>query len=136
MVTRTTEFRVRPGDKVALPCEVRTSGSVSRIWSRPDHASSQIISVGAGILDPEQAALFALETDGSLILLSASDALAGQYQCRIATQESIEVTHSVRIVPDTEPDMMESQGLSSGASALFNSLNFAVLSAVFTFCHL
>ena len=26
MVTRTTEFRVRPGDKVALPCEVRTSG--------------------------------------------------------------------------------------------------------------
>merc|ERR1712110_1301183 len=36
------------------------------------------------------------------ILLSASDALAGKYQCRIATQESIEVTHSVRIVPDTE----------------------------------
>ena len=26
IVTRTTEFRVRPGDKVALPCEVRTSG--------------------------------------------------------------------------------------------------------------
>ena len=26
MVTRTIEFRVRPGDKVALPCEVRTSG--------------------------------------------------------------------------------------------------------------
>ena len=94
MVTRTIEFRVRPGDKVALPCEVRTSGdhmsladsSVSRIWSRPDQASSQIISVGAGILDPEQAALFALETDGSLILLSASEVLAGQYQCRIATQ--------------------------------------------------
>ena len=93
MVTRTTEFRVRPGDKVALPCEVRSSGdhvslagSVSRIWSRPDQASSQIISVGAGILDPEQAALFALESDGSLILLRASEALAGQYQCRIATQ--------------------------------------------------
>ena len=62
------------------------AGSVSRIWSRPDQTSSQIISVGAGILDPEQAALFALETDGSLILLSASDALAGKYQCRIATQ--------------------------------------------------
>ena len=31
IVTRTTEFRVRPGDKVALPCEVRTSG---------DHMSS------------------------------------------------------------------------------------------------
>ena len=93
MVTRTTEFRVRPGDKVALPCEVRSSGdhmslagSVSRIWSRPDQASSQIISVGAGILDPEQAALFALETDGSLILLSASEALMGKYQCRLATQ--------------------------------------------------
>lgn len=26
IVTRTTEFRVRPGDKVALPCEVRSSG--------------------------------------------------------------------------------------------------------------
>lgn len=26
MVTRPTEFRVRPGDKVALPCEVRSSG--------------------------------------------------------------------------------------------------------------
>ena len=127
------------------------AGSVSRIWSRPDQASSQIISVGAGILDPEQAAMFALENDGSLILLRASEALAGQYQCRIATQvwgqgrghqdchhyslqESIEVAHSVTIVPDTEPGMMESQRLSSGASALLNSLNFFVISAVFTFC--
>ena len=62
------------------------SGSVSRIWSRPDQVSSQIISVGANILDPEQAALFALETDGSLIVLGASESLAGSYQCRIATQ--------------------------------------------------
>jgi len=129
MVTRTTEFRVRPGDKVALPCEVRTSGSVSRIWSRPDQVSSQIISVGANILDPEQAALFALETDGSLIVLSATESLAGSYQCRIATQESKEVTHSVRIVPDS--GIMESQELSSGASALLNPLNLAVLSALY-----
>merc|ERR1711862_22766 len=113
MVTRTTEFRVRLGDKVALPCEVRTSGgSVSRIWSRPDQGSSQIISVGSNILDPEHSALFALETDGSLIVLSASEALAGSYQCRIATQESKEVTHRVRI-PDA--GIMESQELSSGA---------------------
>ena len=59
---------------------------MSRIWSRPDQVSSQIISVGSNILDPEHSALFALETDGSLIVLSASEALAGSYQCRIATQ--------------------------------------------------
>ena len=170
---------------------------MSRIWSRPDQVSSQIISVGANILDPEQAALFALETDGSLIVLSATESLAGSYQCRIATQveafteiyavlkttqhimaqpcggpnglkkyvysfsqnrvllqyecgdasitviqgemrmmmsvlmlqESKEVTHSVRIVPDS--GIMESQELSSGASALLNPLSLAVLCALY-----
>ena len=34
MVTRTTEFRVRLGDKVALPCEVRTSGDHKSVMSR------------------------------------------------------------------------------------------------------
>ena len=63
-----------------------TAGDVERIWSRPDQSSSQIISVGSSILDPEQASLFALESDGTLIILSASPALEGAYQCRIATQ--------------------------------------------------
>ena len=44
-------------------------------------------------------------------------------------QESKEVTHSVRIVLDS--GIMESQELSSGASALLNPLNFAVLSALY-----
>ena len=74
------------------------AGSVSRIWSRPDQSSSQIISVGPNILDPEQAALFALETDGSLIVLSASEGLAGSYQCRIATQVWSLVTSELSIM--------------------------------------
>ena len=40
MVTRTTEFRVRPGDKVALPCEVSTSGDHMSV-----HHMSRLITI-------------------------------------------------------------------------------------------
>jgi len=130
MITKRTEFRVRPGDKLALPCELQSTGDVERIWSRPDQSSSQIISVGSSILDPEQASLFALESDGTLIILSASPALEGAYQCRIATQVSKEVTHSVKIVPDMVSDskmvLSKIHGLSSGSSPLPSLLNLTI----------
>ena len=40
MVTRTTEFRVRLGDKVALPCEVSTSGDHMSV-----HHMSRLITI-------------------------------------------------------------------------------------------
>ena len=51
MVTRTTEFRVRPGDKVALPCEVRSSGDHMLVHvTSDDNISEDATQWGARIL--------------------------------------------------------------------------------------
>ena len=46
MVTRTTEFRVRPGDKVALPCEVRSTGDHMSHVTSDDNISEDATPVG------------------------------------------------------------------------------------------
>ena len=74
------------------------AGGVGLIWERPD--VKQVVSIGENLInnDDEEYSI----AGNTLIIVSATKKHEGQYKCKIATQENIEVTHRV-IVNNINP---------------------------------
>ena len=74
------------------------AGGVGLIWERPD--VKQVVSIGENLInnDDEEYSI----AGNTLIIVSATKKHEGQYKCKIATQENIEVTHAV-IVNNINP---------------------------------
>ena len=78
------------------------SGGVGLIWERPD--VKQVVSIGDNLInnDDEEYSIAGDDGGNTLIIVSATKKHEGQYKCKIATQENIEVTHTV-IVNNINP---------------------------------
>ena len=78
------------------------AGGVGLIWERPD--VKQVVSIGDNLInnDDEEYSIAGDDGGNTLIILSATKKHDGQYKCKIATQENIEVTHTV-IVNNINP---------------------------------
>ena len=59
----------------------------------------QVVSIGDNLInnDGEEYSIAASDAGNTLIILSATKKHEGQYKCKIATQENIEVTHTVLV---------------------------------------
>ena len=70
---------------------------VVTIWERP--SAKRIVSIGDNLIkdDAEEYSIAATDAGNTLIIVAASKKHEGQYKCKIATQESVEVTHTIRV---------------------------------------
>ena len=70
---------------------------VVTIWERP--SAKRIVSIGDNLIkdDAEEYSIAATDAGITLIIVAASKKHEGQYKCKIATQESVEVTHNIRV---------------------------------------
>ena len=67
------------------------------IWERP--SAKRIVSIGDNLIkdDAEEYSIAATDAGNTLIIVAATKKHEGQYKCKIATQESVEVTHTIRV---------------------------------------
>ena len=74
---------------------------VVTIWERP--SAKRIVSIGDKLIkdDAEEYSIAATDAGNTLIIVAATKKHEGQYKCKIATQESVEVTHSIRVIHPT-----------------------------------
>ena len=72
-------------------------GGVVTIWERP--SAKRIVSIGDNLIkdDAEEYSIAATDAGNTLIIVAATKKHEGQYKCKIATQESVEVTHTIRV---------------------------------------
>merc|ERR1712128_320282 len=99
MLTKPLEINVIAGDKVELPCMVdKLPSGVGTIWERPD--VKQIVSIGDNLIqnNAEEYSIDAADAGNTLIISAATKKHEGQYKCKIATQENVEVTHTIRVI--------------------------------------
>ena len=70
---------------------------VMTIWERP--SAKHIVSIGDNLIkdDAEEYSIAATDAGNTLIIVAATKKHEGQYKCKIATQESVEVTHTIRV---------------------------------------
>ena len=70
---------------------------VVTIWERP--SAKRIVSIGDNLIkdDAEEYSIAATDAGNTLIIVAATKKHEGQYKCKIATQESVEVTHTIRV---------------------------------------
>ena len=70
---------------------------VVTIWERP--SAKRIVSIGDNLIkdDAEEYSIAATDAGNTLNIVAASKKHEGQYKCKIATQESVEVTHTIRV---------------------------------------
>ena len=102
MLTKPLDITVIAGDKVELPCMVdKLPAGVDPIWERPD--VKQIVSIGDNLIkdDAEEYSIAATDAGNTLIIVAATKKHEGQYKCKIATQENVEVTHTIRVTHPT-----------------------------------
>ena len=76
-------------------------GGVDPIWERPD--VKQIVSIGDNLIqnDAEEYSIAATDAGNTLIIVAATKKHEGQYKFKIATQEKVEVTHTIRVTHPT-----------------------------------
>merc|ERR1711892_1329733 len=90
MITKPLNIVAVAGDKVELPCMVdKLPSGVGIIWERPD--VKQIVSIGDNLI----------KNDAEEYSIAATKKHEGQYKCKIATQENVEVTHTIRVTHPT-----------------------------------
>ena len=86
------------------------SDSVEIIWERPD--IKQIVSIGNKLITSDSPQEFVIEATGkgnNLIIDAGTKKHEGQYKCKLATKNSLEVTHRVVIkLPDPKHQPLES----------------------------
>ena len=72
-------------------------GGIVTIWERP--SAKHIVSIGDNLIkdDAEEYSIAATDAGNTLIIVAATKKHEGQYKCKIATQESVEVTHTIRV---------------------------------------
>merc|ERR1711915_292484 len=111
IVTEPLIVKAIAGDKIILPCSADVQlDSVEIIWERPD--VKQIVSIGDKLIksdSPQEFMIEATERGNNLIIEAGNNKHEGQYKCKLATKNSIEVTHRVSIkLPDPKHQPLES----------------------------
>merc|ERR1712123_86837 len=94
MITKPLNIVAVAGERIELPCMVdKLPSGVGTIWERPD--VKQIVSIGDNLIqkDADEYSIAAADAGNTLIIVAATKKHEGQYKCKIATQENVEVTH-------------------------------------------
>ena len=92
-------YQVRPkylNNLILMIMSLIPDGVVT-IWERP--SAKRIVSIGDNLIkdDAEEYSIAATDAGNTLIIVAATKKHEGQYKCKIATQESVEVTHTIRV---------------------------------------
>jgi hypothetical protein len=117
MVTKGQTIEGRVGDSVSLPCQVseKLPNNVEAIWTKVDEEKP--ISIGQKILTKEEQDQYRVEEGEkgtSLVITKVEFEHAGQYQCRIATINPVQVVHSLSVIAsDSTPTALGSSSSSS-----------------------
>ena len=100
---------------------------VVTIWERP--SAKRIVSIGDNLIkdDAEEYSIAATDAGNTLIIVAASKKHEGQYKCKIATQESVEVTHTIRVNHPTPQHQALEEHNSSTSIAHHISLTLLIL---------
>ena len=93
MLTQSKSILVNLGEEVRLPCSIDSEGKLERIWSKSD--PYDIISVGDNVYEGHKND-FKVQ-DGELIIDSAATKHSGTYDCKIAVNEKIQVSHHLTV---------------------------------------
>ena len=85
----------------------------------------QIVSIGDNLIqnDAEEYSIAATDAGNTLIIVAATKKHEGQYKCKIATQENVEVTHTIRVTHPTP----HHQALGVQNSSTVNQISLIVL---------
>merc|ERR1712106_56025 len=133
MITKPLNIVAIAGDKVELPCMVdKLPSGVGTIWERPD--VKQIVSIGDNLIkdDAGEYSIAATDDGNTLIILAATKKHEGQYKCKIATQENVEVTHTIRVTHPTPHH--QALGVQNSSHVNQLSLLLIVLLVILTLC--
>jgi len=118
--TEPLHIQARTGDRISLPCSADVKlESVEIIWERPD--IKQIVSIGEKLIRDDNLKTFsieAMEKGNALIIEAATKEHEGQYKCKLATKNSVEVTHSLQI----SLSKPKHQPLESGGSCVISTI--------------
>ena len=84
----------------------------------------QIVSIGDNLIqnDAEEYSIATADAGNTLIIVAATKKHEGQYKCKIATQENVEVTHTIRVTHPTP----HHQALGVQNSSTVNQFSFLV----------
>merc|ERR1711892_371924 len=124
MITKPLNIVAIAGNKVELPCMVdKLPSGVGIIWERPD--VKQIVSIGDNLIknDAEEYSIAATDAGNTLIIVAATKKHEGRYKCKIATQENVEVTHTIKITHPTP----HHQALGERNSSTVNQFSFSLI---------
>ena len=100
------------------------SESVELIWERPD--VKQILSIGDKLIrddNPKKFSIEATEKGNFLIIEASTKEHEGQYKCKLATKNSVGVTHRVTIALQKP----KHQPLESGGSCVISTIFTVIL---------
>eukprot|EP00091_Calanus_sinicus_P013916 TRINITY_DN3097_c0_g1_i3.p1 TRINITY_DN3097_c0_g1~~TRINITY_DN3097_c0_g1_i3.p1 ORF type:complete len:179 (-),score=38.78 TRINITY_DN3097_c0_g1_i3:28-564(-) len=124
MITEPLNIVATAGDRVELPCRVeKLPNGVVTIWERP--SAKHIVSIGDNLIkdDAEEYSIAATDDGNTLIIVAATKKHEGQYKCKIATQESVEVTHIIRVNQPTP----HHQALEEHNSSVVRHISFTLI---------
>ena len=115
------------------------TGGVSTIWERPD--AKQVVSIGDTLIQSSEAGEYsvaATDAGNTLVIEAASKKHEGEYKCKIATMESVEVTHTVTVKnPEPQHQALEIVNYSDPTSSSFELvLLLAIISIPVSYTHL
>jgi len=128
MITQSKNIEVNQGEEVHLPCVIDSRDKLERLWSKSDPYT--IISVPGDQVNDQD---FRIQ-DGELIIDSAASKHSGTYNCKIAVNEKIQVSHHLRVNNISTAQGTEKRILDSNSShSLKWSLGSLILSLAFQF---
>merc|ERR1712106_862099 len=133
IITKPLNIVAVAGEKVELPCMVdKLPSGVDPIWERPD--VKQIVSIGDNLIkdDAEEYSIAATDAGNTLIIVAATKKHEGQYKCKIATQENVEVTHTIRVTHPTPHH--QALGVQNSSTVNQNSLLMLLILVILTLC--
>jgi len=131
MITQSKNIEVNQGEEVHLPCVIDSRDKLERLWSRTDPYT--IISMPGDQVIEVHKKDFRIQ-DGELIIDSASSKHSGTYNCKIAVNEKIQVSHHLRVNNISTAQGTEKRILDSNSShSLKWSLGSLILSLAFQF---
>eukprot|EP00092_Neocalanus_flemingeri_P027022 GFUD01029303.1.p1 GENE.GFUD01029303.1~~GFUD01029303.1.p1 ORF type:complete len:189 (+),score=60.15 GFUD01029303.1:258-824(+) len=129
MITKPLNITAIAGDTIELPCRVnKLPADVGTIWERPE--AKQIVSIGDNLIradDAEEYSIAATDAGNTLIIVAAGKKHEGQYKCKIATQQNVEVTHTIRVNQPTPHHQALELEVESSSSVQHYSLTLLLL---------
>eukprot|EP00092_Neocalanus_flemingeri_P010274 GFUD01011070.1.p1 GENE.GFUD01011070.1~~GFUD01011070.1.p1 ORF type:complete len:189 (+),score=62.11 GFUD01011070.1:162-728(+) len=130
MITKPLNITAIAGDTIELPCRVnKLPADVGTIWERPE--AKQIVSIGDNLIradDAEEYSIAATDAGNTLIIVAAGKKHEGQYKCKIATQQNVEVTHTIRVNQPTPHHQALELEVESSSEVQHISLTLILLS--------